>query len=188
MSCGACVVRRQRCHIRTAFQLSCRRRGAPMAPCSTPGEAQTFQISRRQRFSHPRRRARAGKAPDPEGRTRQGKQPQTAGNAGQPAEDRGPVRRWPGRYSRTPVQVRQGRSASRSRTGARSAGRVHLEVAVSGCCLAAGIGRCAARPGRRGREAELPAGRRLPGGNGHPRAGPGGWAVALPARPALRGA
>ena len=42
-----------------------------MAPCSTPGEAQTFQISRRQLFSHLRRRASAGKAPDPEGRTRQ---------------------------------------------------------------------------------------------------------------------
>ena len=27
-------------------QLSCRRRGAPMGPCSTPGEAQTFQIWR----------------------------------------------------------------------------------------------------------------------------------------------
>src|SRR6185437_489767 len=27
-------------------QLSCRRRGAPVAPCSTRGEAQTFQISR----------------------------------------------------------------------------------------------------------------------------------------------
>src|SRR5207342_1122842 len=27
-------------------RLSCRRRGAPMAPCSTPGEAQTFQIWR----------------------------------------------------------------------------------------------------------------------------------------------
>src|SRR2546430_946037 len=42
-----------------------------MAPCSTPGGAQTFQTSRRQRFSHLRRRASAGKAPDPEGRTRQ---------------------------------------------------------------------------------------------------------------------
>jgi hypothetical protein len=52
-------------------QLSCRRRDAPMAPCSTPGEAQTFQTSRRQLFSHLRRRASAGKAPDPEGRTRQ---------------------------------------------------------------------------------------------------------------------
>jgi len=52
-----------------------------------------------------------------------GKQPETAGNAGHPTEDRGPVRRWPGRYSRTPVRVRQGRSASRPRSGARSAGR-----------------------------------------------------------------
>ena len=41
--------------------------------------------------------------------------------AGHPTEDRGPVRRWPGRYSRTPVRVRQGRSASRSRSDARSA-------------------------------------------------------------------
>ena len=38
-------------------RLSCRRRGAPMAPRSTPGEAQTFQISRRELFSHLRRRA-----------------------------------------------------------------------------------------------------------------------------------
>jgi hypothetical protein len=41
------VLRHQRCRIRTAFQLSCRRRGAPMASGSTPGEAQTFQLSRR---------------------------------------------------------------------------------------------------------------------------------------------
>jgi hypothetical protein len=50
---------------------SCRRRGAPVTPCSTPDEAQTFQISRRELFSHLRRRASARLAPDPEGRARQ---------------------------------------------------------------------------------------------------------------------
>jgi len=62
-----------------------------------------------------------------------------------------------------------------------------------------------APPGRRSREAELPAGRGLPGGTGHLRASApglprralaglpqqaraGGRAVALPIRPALRGA
>src|SRR6266566_5354369 len=63
------VLRCQRCHIRTASPLRCRRRGAPMASGSTPDEAQTFQLSRRQIFScFSGTRASAGKAPDPEGR------------------------------------------------------------------------------------------------------------------------
>src|SRR6185312_10239549 len=46
MTGSFCVLRHQRCHIRTAFPSCCRRRGAPVAPCSTRGEAQTFPISR----------------------------------------------------------------------------------------------------------------------------------------------
>ena len=86
---------------------SCRRRGAPVTPCSTPDEAQTFQISRRELFSHLRRRASARLAPDPEGRTRQRQAAIDRSNAGHPNEDRRPARRWPGRYSRTPRSGRR---------------------------------------------------------------------------------
>jgi hypothetical protein len=86
---------------------SCRRRGAPVSPCSTPGEAQTFQISRRELFSHLRRRPSARLAPDPDGRTRQRQAAIDRSNAGHPTEDRRPARRWPGRYSRTPRSGRR---------------------------------------------------------------------------------
>jgi hypothetical protein len=55
----------QRCHIRTAFQLNCRRHGASIAPRSTPGGNQTFQVSCRQLFSYLWRRPSAGKARGP---------------------------------------------------------------------------------------------------------------------------
>jgi hypothetical protein len=66
-----------------------------MAPCSTPDEAQTFQISRRQLFSHLRRRASAGKAPDPEGRTRQRQAARDRRQRWSPNRRSRPVRRWP---------------------------------------------------------------------------------------------
>ena len=74
---------------------SCRRRGVPVTPCSTPDEAQTFQISRRELFSHLRRRASARLAPDPEGRTRQRQAAIDRSNAGHPNEDRRPAEDGP---------------------------------------------------------------------------------------------
>jgi hypothetical protein len=76
-------------------------------------------VSCRQLFSYLWRRPSAGKARDPEGRTRQ-----AAGDRRQrwsPNRRSQPRARWPGRYSRTAVRVRQGRPASRPRTGTGSA-------------------------------------------------------------------
>jgi hypothetical protein len=53
-----------------------------MVPGSTPDEAQTFQLSPRQLVPHLRRRASAGKTPDPKAGRGKGKRPETAGNAG----------------------------------------------------------------------------------------------------------
>ena len=125
-----CVLRRQRCHIRIAFPAGLPGRGAPMTPCSTPGEAQTFQISCRQLFASPAPSQRRNGSGTLEAGDGKGKQPQAAGNAGHATEYRGPCEDDPGRYSRRPVRVRQGRSASRPMTGARRVGARSPETAL----------------------------------------------------------
>jgi hypothetical protein len=101
-----------------------------MTPCSTPGEAQTFQISCRQLFASPAPSQRRNGSGTLEAGDGKGKQPQAAGNAGHATEYRGPCEDDPGRYSRTPVRVRQGRSASRPTTGARRVGARSPETAL----------------------------------------------------------
>jgi hypothetical protein len=93
-------------------------------------------VSPRQLFLYLRRRASAGKARTLKAGRGEGKQPQTAGYTDHPAEDRARAKMTLATQQNA-RPVRQGRPASRPRTGARSAARRRCHRSRGGILLVA---------------------------------------------------